>query len=112
MVAGPAPRHHELNDRIAPRRGARYTGNPTRTPRQHVTPQEEFDAKYITSTEICRDLDVTRASVTNARDRGALPEPVRINRANGDPHIMIWLRAEAEPHIAAWRLELQAKRAA
>lgn len=77
-----------------------------------MTAQEEFDATYITSTEICRDLGVTRASVTNARDRGALPEPVRINRANGDVHIMIWLRAEAEPHIAAWRQELEAKRVA
>jgi hypothetical protein len=77
-----------------------------------VSPQEQFDAQYITSTEICRDLGVTRASVTNARDRGALPEPVRINRANGDPHIMIWLREEATPLIEAWRSELQAKRVA
>jgi hypothetical protein len=75
-----------------------------------VTAQEEFDAKYITSTEICRELNVTRASVVNARNRGVLPEPVRINRPNGDPHIMIWLREEAEPLIAVWRAELEAGR--
>lgn len=75
-----------------------------------MSPQEEFDAKYITSTEICRDLGVTRASVSNARDRGALPEPVRIGRAHS--HVMIWLREEAAPHIERWRSELQAKRAA
>ena len=77
-----------------------------------MTAQEDFDAKYITSTEICQDLDVTRASVANARERGALPEPVRINRPNGDPHIMIWLREEAAPHIERWRAELVGKRAA
>lgn len=77
-----------------------------------MTAQEEFDAKYISSTEICRDLDVTRASIVNARARGALPEPVQVKRANGDPHIMLWLREEAAPFIESWRLELEAGRAA
>ena len=77
-----------------------------------MTAQEEFDEKYITSTEICSTLGVTRASIVGARSRGALPEPVRINRPNGDPHIMIWLREEASPHIERWRAELEAARAA
>lgn len=77
-----------------------------------MTAQEDFDAKYITSTEICRDLGVTRASVGLARDRGALPPPVQIKRPNGDTHVMIWLREEATPLIEAWRAELQAKRVA
>lgn len=77
-----------------------------------MTAQEDFDAKYISSTEICRDLDVTRASIVNARTRGALPEPVQVKRANGDPHIMLWLREEAAPFIERWRLELEAGRAA
>lgn len=64
-----------------------------------MTAQEDFDARYVTSTEICRELCVTRASVGLARDRGALPEPVRITRPNGDTHVMIWLRADAEPQI-------------
>lgn len=77
-----------------------------------MTAQEDFDAKYISSTEICRDLDVTRASIVNARARGALPEPVQVKRANGDPHIMLWLRQEAVPYIERWRAELEAGRAA
>lgn len=77
-----------------------------------MTSQEEFDAKYITSTAICRDLEVTRASVVNARNRGALPEPVQINRPNGDPHILIWVREDAAPFIERWKADLEAKRAA
>lgn len=76
-----------------------------------MTPQEEFDAKYITSTEICTTLEVTRASVVNARERGDLPEPVRINRPNGDPHIMLWLRADAAPFVERWRVKLTEARA-
>jgi hypothetical protein len=76
-----------------------------------VTPQEEFDAKYISSTEICRDLGVTRASIVNARNRNALPEPVQVRRANGDPHIMLWLRDEAAPFLERWKAELAAGRA-
>lgn len=75
-----------------------------------MTAQEEFDAKYISSTEICRDLGVTRASVVNARNRGVLPEPVHVRRANGDPHIMLWDRKVATPYILAWKELLAATR--
>jgi hypothetical protein len=77
-----------------------------------VTAQEEFDEKYITSTEICRDLDVTRASLVGARERGALPEPVRINRPNGDPHILIWVREDVAPYIERWKADLIGRRTA
>lgn len=76
-----------------------------------MTPQEEFDAKYITSTEICTTLEVTRASVVNARERGDLPEPLRINRPSGDCHIMFWLREEASPYVERWRVKLAEARA-
>lgn len=77
-----------------------------------MTAQEEFDAKYISSTEICRDLGVTRASIVNARHRGVLPAPVHVRRANGDPHIMLWERVVATPYIIAWKEMLEAGRAA
>jgi hypothetical protein len=77
-----------------------------------VSAQEEFDEKYISSTELCRELNVTRATLVNGRRRGALPEPVRINRPNGDPHVMLWLRDEVAPYVSAWKVELEAARAA
>jgi len=67
-----------------------------------LTAQEEFDKKYVSSTELCQRLGVTRATLMNGRKRGALPEPVRVNRPNGDPHIMLWVRKEAEPYVARW----------
>jgi len=77
-----------------------------------VTAQDEFDEKYISSTELCQELGVTRATLVNGRRRGALPEPVRINRPNGDPHVMLWLREEVGPYVERWKVELSAGRAA
>lgn len=73
-----------------------------------MTAQEEFDAKYISSTEICRDLDVTRATLVNGRRRGALPDPICVFRPNGSVHIMLWERAVAAPFVARWKAELAA----
>jgi predicted DNA-binding transcriptional regulator AlpA len=73
--------------------------------------QQEFDAKYVSSTEICRELGVTRATILNARRRGALPEPVRIDRPDGSPHVLLWLRDTVTPYIEKWRAQLDARRA-
>lgn len=72
--------------------------------------QQEFDNKYVSSTELCTDLGVTRATIVNARRRGALPEPVKINRPDGSPHVMLWLREEVEPYLERWRAELAERR--
>jgi hypothetical protein len=78
-----------------------------------VTAQIEFDKKYITSTELCRDLGVTRATLVNGRRRGALPSNyIEIKRRNGDPHVILWLRDEAMPFVERWKVELAAGRAA
>jgi hypothetical protein len=74
--------------------------------------QVEFDRKYISSTELCKELGVTRATLVNGRRRGALPEPVRINRPNGDAHVMLWLRDEVKPYVDTWKVELIAGRMA
>lgn len=74
--------------------------------------QQEFDAKYVSSTELCRDLGVTRASIVNARRRGVLPEPVQVNRPDGSPHVMLWLREAIAPHLEKWRAELAERRPA
>jgi hypothetical protein len=67
-----------------------------------VSLQEQFDEKYISSTEICQRLDVNRSTILNGARAGKLPECIIIKRANGDPHIMLWVRADAEPMMAEW----------
>lgn len=62
-----------------------------------MTHQQEFDAAYVTSSEICRRVGVTRASIVIAHNKGWLPEPVRLDKT-----INIWKRSEAEPLIVAW----------
>lgn len=76
------------------------------------TAQAEFDQKYVSSTELCQQLGVTRATLVNGRRRGALPEPVRINRPNGDAHVMLWLREEVAPYVERWKVDLATGRVA
>jgi hypothetical protein len=78
-----------------------------------VSAQADFDKTYISSTELCKDLDVTRATLVNGRRRGALPTNcIVIPRRNGDPHIILWLREEAAPFVERWKAELAAGRIA
>lgn len=74
--------------------------------------QRDFDAKYVSSTELCRDLGVTRSTIVNARRRGVLPPPVQISRPDGSPHVMLWLREVVAPHLEKWRAELAERRPA
>ena len=71
-----------------------------------MTPQEEFDAMYITSAEICEQLGITRTAVGNGRKRGLLPDPIVVNGAQ----ILIWKRATVARYLEAWKINLQARR--
>lgn len=71
-----------------------------------VNAQEEFDVKYITSTEIAKDLDVSRSAMCQAIARGSLPKPIKVN---GD-QITLFLRNEVAPYIDAWKSVMQSKR--
>ncbi len=62
-----------------------------------MTAQKEFDELYITSSEIGRRLEVTRAAIIQARAKGWLPDPIKIEN-----HITIWKRGDIEPHVANW----------
>lgn len=64
--------------------------------------QEQFDATYISSTEICERLDVNRSTIFNGARAGKLPECILIKRPNGTAHIALWLRADAEPMMEEW----------
>lgn len=73
---------------------------------QRVTAQEEFDAAYITSSEICKQLHITRATIVMGRKRGLLPDPIVVNGAQ----IYIWKRDVVTPYLNAWKISLQARR--
>lgn len=76
------------------------------TPPDSESAQQRFDRLYITSSEICRELGVTRTTVLAARRRKLLPEPIAVNGCT----LYIWERATARPFIDAWRVILQTRR--
>lgn len=64
-----------------------------------MSAQTDFDTTYITSSEICRRVGVTRAAIVKARRQGALKD---LQVVNVEDQLMIWRRAEAEPIIRNW----------
>jgi hypothetical protein len=74
------------------------------------TAQEEFDETYISSTEICKELGITRATVTNGRQRGMLPDAIELLRPDGAPHMVLWRRDRVRPFLDAWKIALQSRR--
>lgn len=73
---------------------------------QNLTPQQEFDDTYITSSEICQELEIDRASLVHARKRGLLPNEISVH--NGQ--IFIWKRAEIRPFLDNWKFAIQFRR--
>lgn len=71
-----------------------------------ISAQEKFDNTYISSSEICRELGVTRATIVNARRRGLLPDPVIVN----DIQLYLWERETVQPYLNAWSLMLKSRR--
>jgi hypothetical protein len=76
------------------------------TPPDSETAQQRFDRLYIASSEICRELGVTRTTVLAARRRGLLPEPIAVNGCT----LYIWERHVARPFIDAWKVILNTRR--
>lgn len=70
-----------------------------------MTPQKQFDAKYITSSEIRKRLQVARCTITLAHRRGLLPDPINVGGA-----LHLWERTTVEPYLTAWELMLKARR--
>lgn len=71
-----------------------------------TTAQQRFEEIYITSTEICQRLSVNRASITQGRKRGMLPDPIVIRGSNQ----YLWEREKVEPFLKAWAISLSARR--
>ena len=71
-----------------------------------VSAQQKFDETYISSSEICRQLGVSRAAIVNARRRGLLPDPIVVN----DIQLYLWERETVQPYLEAWHFMLRSRR--
>lgn len=70
--------------------------------------QKAFDEKYITSSEVCERLRVTRVAIHIRRKAKKLPGAVTIAPAL----LTIWERAEIEPYLLEWEQHLLKRRGA
>ena len=77
-----------------------------------MTAQQEFDNKYITSSEICQVLGIHRCTVLLAIRTGRLPEGIIIRRPNGVPQIQLWERDVVAPILVDWSKDLVARKGA
>lgn len=68
--------------------------------------QKEFDAKYITANEICKSMNLTRASIYSAQKRGILPPPIVVYGSKTH----VWVREEVQPNLDKWNNALQIRR--
>ncbi len=75
-----------------------------------MTAQQEFDETYISSTEICQELGISRATVAMGRRRGILPDAVEVLRPDGAAHVTLWKRAVVRPHLDKWKESLAQRR--
>lgn len=71
-----------------------------------MSDQQHFDSQYITSSEICQTLGVSRAAVVRARQRGDLPPAVQVNGTQ----IFIWPRTRMRRPLEEWRRKLAERR--
>lgn len=70
------------------------------------TAQEKFDATYISSSEICTELKVSRSTLVNARRSGLLPDPIVVNGVQ----FHLWERDTVAPYLEAWGIMLKRRR--
>lgn len=70
-----------------------------------MTTQQEFDKRYISSSEIMKTLNVSRTAIHEARRTGKLPNPIDIQGK-----IFIWEREALKEYIEAWELILKVRR--
>jgi len=73
-----------------------------------VRAQRDFDEKYITSSEVCQQMGITRTGLIHARRAGRLPDPITVT-AGGQVVLMLWERAELAPVLLCWSIERAAR---
>lgn len=73
---------------------------------QARTAQQRFDDIYMTSSDIGRELGISRATLVQGRKRGMLPDPIVVNEGQ----IVLYERAIVRPYLDAWKLVLDIKK--
>lgn len=68
--------------------------------------QTNFENMYITSQEICEDLNIKRSVLKFARDTGKLPPAIVLNKGQ----VLLWRRDEVKDYLSSWKIILKAKR--
>lgn len=63
-----------------------------------------FHAKYMTTTDVCDFLGISRVSVHQARKNGRIPDGIPLNN-----HVTLWERALIMPHLQAWKEYIDAR---
>lgn len=71
------------------------------------TAQQRFDEIYMTSSEIARELEISRTTLVQGRKRGMLPDPIVVNEGQ----VVLYERAIVRPYLDAWKLVLTTRRA-
>lgn len=74
-------------------------------PSEYVA-QDTFNKTYITSSEICQRLNVTRPAIHFRRKAGKLPNSISVY----GQQLLIWERAQIEPHLLEWQEQINTKR--
>lgn len=75
-----------------------------------VTTQEQFDAQFITSMELCTVLGVQRATVLNLIKSCRVPKPIVIKSASGAVTLTLWNRAEMQRLIPVLKHEINSRK--
>ena len=68
--------------------------------------QEQFDKTFITATEVSAEMQVSRATVLRAKERGDLPDAIIV----GDHYVCLWEREKLRPHLEAWKERLASRK--
>lgn len=76
---------------------------------QNSSCQAQFDTKYITATEIMKDLGISRTGFFYGRKSGKLPEPIIANEGR----LLMWERTpEVLAKIANWKEAITSRKIA
>ncbi|QDB70909.1 hypothetical protein [Pseudomonas virus PBPA162] len=70
-----------------------------------TTLQDNFDSTYITSTEVCEKMQVSRVTLHYHRKNGRLPQHATLPGGQ----ITIWRRDEMMPVMEEWSRKLYGK---
>jgi hypothetical protein len=77
-------------------------------PINQCSEQLAFDNEYVTSSEIMKTLDISRAAFLHGRRSGKLPSPIVLN----DGRLFVWKRRVVEPMLPAWKEAIRLRKSA